>query len=100
MLQLIVNADDYGYFPEVSRGIREVAAAGAVTATGILAVAGSWGGRCLSLAGYVTGTGSAPGRPLPEGANVGYPLRRVRGEERGFERQAYARSISRCSASS
>src|SRR5437764_15069926 len=34
---LIVNADDYGYFPCVSRGIAAAAAMGAVTATGILA---------------------------------------------------------------
>jgi hypothetical protein len=36
--------------------------------------AGSWGGRRLSLAAYVAGTGAATGRPLPESANVGYPL--------------------------
>src|SRR5438067_2291957 len=34
---LIVNADDYGYFPCVSRGIADAARQGAVTATGILA---------------------------------------------------------------
>lgn len=36
-IQLIVNADDYGYFSCVSRGIVEAAQAGALTATGILA---------------------------------------------------------------
>jgi predicted glycoside hydrolase/deacetylase ChbG (UPF0249 family) len=36
-IQLIVNADDYGYFPCVSRGILEAAHAGSLTATGILA---------------------------------------------------------------
>jgi len=36
-IQLIINADDYGYFSCVSRGIIEVAQAGALTATGILA---------------------------------------------------------------
>jgi predicted glycoside hydrolase/deacetylase ChbG (UPF0249 family) len=36
-IQLIVNADDYGYFPCVSRGILKAAALGTVTATGILA---------------------------------------------------------------
>ncbi len=36
-IQLIINADDYGYFPCVSRGIIEAAQAGALTATGILA---------------------------------------------------------------
>ena len=35
-IQLIVNADDYGYFPCVSRGIVEAAQSGALTATGIL----------------------------------------------------------------
>jgi chitin disaccharide deacetylase len=34
---LIVNADDYGYFPCISRGILAAAHQGAVTATGILA---------------------------------------------------------------
>ena len=36
-IQLIVNADDYGYFPCVSRGIVDAAKAGTITATGILA---------------------------------------------------------------
>lgn len=35
--RLIVNADDYGYFACVSRGILQAARAGAVSATGILA---------------------------------------------------------------
>jgi len=36
-IQLIVNADDYGYYPCVSRGILQAAALGRVTSTGILA---------------------------------------------------------------
>ncbi|PWV61107.1 carbohydrate deacetylase [Plasticicumulans acidivorans] len=36
-IRLIVNADDYGYFHSVSRGIRAAHRAGAVTATGIMA---------------------------------------------------------------
>ncbi len=36
-IQLIVNADDYGYFACVSRGILKAASLGAVSATGILA---------------------------------------------------------------
>jgi len=36
-IRLIVNADDFGYFPCVSRGITQAAGAGAVSATGILA---------------------------------------------------------------
>jgi hypothetical protein len=31
---------------------------------------GSWGGRRLSLADYVMGTGTRGGRPPPEGASV------------------------------
>ena len=36
-IQLIVNADDYGYFPGISRGILDAARSGKLTATGILA---------------------------------------------------------------
>jgi chitin disaccharide deacetylase len=36
-IHLIINADDYGYFPCISRGILEVASSGDLTATGILA---------------------------------------------------------------
>jgi hypothetical protein len=36
-IRLIVNADDFGYFPCVSRGIAQAAQLGAVNATGILA---------------------------------------------------------------
>jgi hypothetical protein len=36
-IHLIINADDYGYFPCISRGILEAAGSGALTATGILA---------------------------------------------------------------
>lgn len=36
-VQLIVNADDYGYFRSVSQGILDAARNGAVTATGIMA---------------------------------------------------------------
>jgi predicted glycoside hydrolase/deacetylase ChbG (UPF0249 family) len=35
--RLLINADDYAYFPEVSRGILDCAQAGPVRATGILA---------------------------------------------------------------
>ena len=34
--------------------------------------AGSWGGRCPSLAGYVTGTGPRVGCPSPEGVDVAF----------------------------
>ncbi|MDD4914563.1 MAG: ChbG/HpnK family deacetylase [Methylococcales bacterium] len=36
-IDLIVNADDYGYFPCVSKGILDLAKAGKLTATGVLA---------------------------------------------------------------
>ncbi|MGD0960499.1 MAG: ChbG/HpnK family deacetylase [Methylomonas sp.] len=36
-IRLIVNADDYGYYPCISRGILDAAKAGKVNATGILA---------------------------------------------------------------
>jgi predicted glycoside hydrolase/deacetylase ChbG (UPF0249 family) len=36
-IHLIINADDYGYFPCISLGILEAASSGALTATGILA---------------------------------------------------------------
>jgi predicted glycoside hydrolase/deacetylase ChbG (UPF0249 family) len=36
-IRLIINADDYGYFTSVSQGILDVAKAGLVTATGIIA---------------------------------------------------------------
>ena len=36
-IDLIINADDYGYYPCVSKGILEAAKSGALTATGILA---------------------------------------------------------------
>lgn len=54
-IRLIVNADDYGYFPAVSRGIAEAARAGAVTATGLLANGpdlrgqAAWLGDCENL---------------------------------------------------
>ena len=36
-IRLIINADDYGYFPWVNQGIIALAAARKITATGILA---------------------------------------------------------------
>ncbi len=36
-IELIINADDYSYYPCVSEGILEAAKSGAITATGILA---------------------------------------------------------------
>lgn len=42
--QLVINADDYGYFRCVSRGIREGVAAGIITATGVMTNRSGWEG--------------------------------------------------------
>ena len=55
--RLIVNADDYGYFPCVSRGILAAACDGIVTATGILA-------NSVHLDEHVEWLRSAPGLDL------------------------------------
>ncbi len=51
-IQLIVNADDYGYYPCVSRGILKAVASGTVTATGILANGPLLEGQIGWLSGY------------------------------------------------
>lgn len=54
-IYLIINADDYGYFPCVSKGILDAAKTGALTATGILANSPDleqqleWAGSCKNL---------------------------------------------------
>src|ERR1041384_950574 len=53
--RLIVNADDYGYFGCVSRGIVEAAAQGIVTATGRFA-------NSPRFAGDARGSGRFPGK--------------------------------------
>lgn len=50
-IRLIVNADDFGYFPCVSRGILQAARAGAVSATGVLANAPGLGEQIGWLSG-------------------------------------------------
>jgi chitin disaccharide deacetylase len=49
---LIVNADDYGYFDAVSRGILDAHARGIVTATGILATGEAFDAQVTRLADY------------------------------------------------
>jgi len=49
---LIVNADDYGYFDAVSRGILDAHARGIVTATGILATGESFDTQVSRLSDY------------------------------------------------
>jgi predicted glycoside hydrolase/deacetylase ChbG (UPF0249 family) len=51
-IKLIVNADDYGYYPCVSRGILEAAATGRVTATAILANGPQLDRQIAGLSGY------------------------------------------------
>ncbi|MFM8330248.1 MAG: carbohydrate deacetylase [Candidatus Methylumidiphilus sp.] len=48
-IHLIVNADDYGYYPCVSRGIAAAARAGAISATGVLANSPSLDSQIPSL---------------------------------------------------
>jgi predicted glycoside hydrolase/deacetylase ChbG (UPF0249 family) len=72
VVRLIVNADDFGYFDGVSRGILELAEQGVVTATGIMAngpaVAG-WFERLRKLPGLSLGVhlNVTLGRPLTGG---------------------------------
>lgn len=49
---LIVNADDYGYFDAVSRGILDAHSCGIVTATGILATGAQFEGQIARLGHY------------------------------------------------
>ncbi len=51
-INLIVNADDYGYYPCVSRGIRQAVTQGRVTATGIIANAPNLNEQIERLAGH------------------------------------------------
>ncbi len=50
-IRLIINADDYGYSPCISRGILAAAKQGAITATGILANAADLGEQLTWLDG-------------------------------------------------
>lgn len=67
-IRLIVNADDYGYFPCVSRGIRAAAAAGRLTATGVLANSAGLDAQLAELAAVDVDVGVhlnlSFGRPL------------------------------------
>jgi hypothetical protein len=49
-VKMIVNADDFGYFDEVSRGILDCARAGVVTATGVMANGPAFERRAADLA--------------------------------------------------
>ncbi len=50
--RVIVNADDFGYFDNVSAGIIDAARCGAITATGILTNSPAWPGRVEELRAY------------------------------------------------
>lgn len=68
-IRMIVNADDFGYFDEVSRGILHCAEAGVVTATGVMANGPAfekWVGRLHALPAVSVGVhlNATLGRPL------------------------------------
>ena len=67
--RLIVNADDFGYFDGVCRGILEAARCGAVTATGVMAngpALGRWVNELRGMPGVSAGVhlNATLGRPL------------------------------------
>jgi len=68
-IRMIVNADDFGYFDQVSRGILDCAEAGVVTATGVMAngpALEKWVGRLGALPFLSVGVhlNATLGRPL------------------------------------
>lgn len=70
-IRVIVNADDFGYFDGVCQGIIDAAAAGRLTATGIMANGPAlerWIGRLLELPQVSPGVhlNATLGRPLTE----------------------------------
>ncbi len=71
-VQIIVNADDFGYFDAVSQGILEAAEAGMVTATGVMAngpALDRWIDRLKALPGLSVGVhlNATLGAPLTPG---------------------------------
>lgn len=69
MIRMIVNADDFGYFDQVSRGIIDAAEQGRVTATGIMAngpALEKWIGPVQALRNFSVGVhlNGSLGQPL------------------------------------
>jgi predicted glycoside hydrolase/deacetylase ChbG (UPF0249 family) len=67
--RMVINADDFGYFHEVTRGIVEAAERGVVTATGVMAngpALENWAGRLSSLPSCNVGVhlNATLGKPL------------------------------------
>lgn len=70
-IRMIVNADDFGYFDQVSRGIIYVAEQGRVTATGVMAngpALEKWSDSLRALTSFSVGVhlNGTLGRPLTE----------------------------------
>ena len=68
-IRLVVNADDFGYFDQVSRGIIDAAEQGRVTATGVMAngpALDQWLDRLKALRSFSVGVhlNATLGRPL------------------------------------
>lgn len=71
-IRMIVNADDFGYFDQVSRGIIDAAEQGRVTATGVMAngpALDKWLDRLKALPSFSVGVhlNATLGRPLTAG---------------------------------
>jgi chitin disaccharide deacetylase len=82
-VRLVVNADDFGYFDEVTRGIVDAAREGVVTATGVMAngpALDRWVDALKALPSVSVGVhlNATLGRPLT--AAMGYELEATNGE--------------------
>ena len=95
-VRMIVNADDFGYFDEVSRGILDAAARGVVTATGVMANGPAlerWVEQLKSLPAFSVGVhlNATLGQPLTE------PMRKCLAASNGEFRAkgAFAASVLR-----
>ena len=94
--RMIVNADDFGYFDAVSRGILDAAAQGVVTATGVMANGPAlerWAEKLRALPAFSVGVhlNATLGQPLTE------PMRKCLAANNGEFRAkgAFAASVLR-----
>jgi len=95
-VRMIVNADDFGYFDEVSRGILDAASQGVVTATGVMANGPAlerWIEKLKALTAFSVGVhlNATLGQPLTE------PMRKCLAASNGEFRAkgAFAASVLR-----
>lgn len=82
-VRLVVNADDFGYFDEVSRGIIDAAKRGVVTATGVMANGPAlerWVSELKALPDVSVGVHLNATLGLPVTAAMGYQLAATNGE--------------------